>query len=253
MQPWDEPGAACLCRDARSSKGGCGRASGGLCLLAMFGLMASPPDVVISGINHGANLGSDVIFSGTVAGARQAALQGVHGMASSLVDGEAFGAAAKTTCQVAKALAAKRRESVGVNRELVALGAANLGAAFTGGFPVTGGFSRSVVNDSAGANTPLAGIITAALMGLVVVLMTPVFFFLPTAALAAVRPAGVADRRSAAACRRRELCGVRHHEPSCGLELRDIHSHLPLGRCGNTPLPPPHRLHAGRLRLLRRQ
>jgi SulP family sulfate permease len=87
---------------------------------------------------------------------------------------------------VAKALAAKRRESVGVNRELVALGAANLGAAVTGGFPVTGGFSRSVVNDSAGANTPLAGIITAALMGLVVVLMTPVFFFLPTAALAAI-------------------------------------------------------------------
>ena len=69
---------------------------------------------------------------------------------------------------------------------MVALGAANLGAAFTGGFPVAGGFSRSVVNDSAGANSPMAGIVTAGLMGLVVVWMTPVFFFLPTAALAAI-------------------------------------------------------------------
>jgi SulP family sulfate permease len=102
---------------------------------------------------------------------------------------------------VAKTLAAKRQETVGVNRELVALGAANLGAAFTGGFPVTGGFSRSVVNDSAGANTPLAGIITAGLMGLVLVLMTPAFYFLPTAALAAiilVAVAGLIDVAAAA-------------------------------------------------------
>jgi SulP family sulfate permease len=87
---------------------------------------------------------------------------------------------------VAKALASKRRKKIGVNKELVALGAANLGAAFTAGFPVTGGFSRSAVNDSAGANTPLASMITAGLMGLVVILMTPVFFYLPTAVLAAI-------------------------------------------------------------------
>jgi 5'-nucleotidase len=74
--------------------------------LAMYGLMPSPPDVVISGINHGANLGSDVIFSGTVAGARQAALQGVHGMATSLVEGDDFGPAARTTCRLARELAA---------------------------------------------------------------------------------------------------------------------------------------------------
>ena len=74
--------------------------------LAVYGLMPAPPDVVISGINHGANLGLDVIYSGTVAGARQAALQGVHGIAASLVDGEAYGAAARATCRLARELAA---------------------------------------------------------------------------------------------------------------------------------------------------
>jgi SulP family sulfate permease len=87
---------------------------------------------------------------------------------------------------MAKALASKRGKRVGVNQELVALGVANLGAAFTGGYPVTGGFSRSAVNLSAGANTPLASLVTAALMGLVVLFMTPLFFFLPKAVLAAI-------------------------------------------------------------------
>jgi len=87
---------------------------------------------------------------------------------------------------MAKALASKRRHKVGVNQELVALGAANLGAALTGGYPVTGGFSRSAVNLGAGANTPLASIITAGLMGGVAILMTPLFYFLPQAALAAI-------------------------------------------------------------------
>ncbi len=69
--------------------------------LAMYGLMPRKPDIVISGINAGANLGSDVIYSGTVAGARQAALQGVHGIASSLVAGRDYRAAARITRQIA--------------------------------------------------------------------------------------------------------------------------------------------------------
>lgn len=87
---------------------------------------------------------------------------------------------------VAKSLASKRRQKVDANQELVALGAANLGAMLTGGYPVTGGFSRSVVNFTAGANTGLASIITAGLIALTVIFLTPLFFFLPQAVLAAI-------------------------------------------------------------------
>jgi SulP family sulfate permease len=87
---------------------------------------------------------------------------------------------------VAKSLASKRRQKVDANQELVALGAANLGATLTGGYPVTGGFSRSVVNFSAGANTGLASIITAGLIALTVIFLTPLFYFLPQAVLAAI-------------------------------------------------------------------
>lgn len=87
---------------------------------------------------------------------------------------------------VAKSLASKKRQKVKSNQELIALGAANLGAAFTGGYPVTGGFSRSVVNFEAGANTGLASIITAVLIALTVIFLTPLFQFLPRAVLAAI-------------------------------------------------------------------
>lgn len=87
---------------------------------------------------------------------------------------------------VAKALASKRREKVDANQELVALGAANFGATLTGGYPVTGGFSRSVVNFAAGARTGLASIITAVLMGATVLFLTPLFYLLPTAVLASI-------------------------------------------------------------------
>lgn len=87
---------------------------------------------------------------------------------------------------VAKALASRRRQKVDANQELVALGVANVGAAFTGGYPVNGGFSRSVVNFNAGANTGLASMITAVLVVITVVFLTPFFYFLPQAALAAI-------------------------------------------------------------------
>lgn len=87
---------------------------------------------------------------------------------------------------VAKAIAAKHRYKIDANRELVGLGLANVvGAAFRG-YPVTGGFSRSAVNDQAGARTPLAGIVTAVLIGLTLVFLTDLFYFLPRAVLAAV-------------------------------------------------------------------
>ena len=93
---------------------------------------------------------------------------------------------------VAKALASKRRQKVEANQELIALGVANLGSTFTGGYPVTGGFSRSVVNFAAGANTGLASLITAGLIALTVIFLTPLFYFLPKAMLAAIIMVAVA-------------------------------------------------------------
>jgi SulP family sulfate permease len=87
---------------------------------------------------------------------------------------------------VGKSLAAKRRRSIDPNQELIGLGAANIGAAFSGGYPVTGGLSRSVVNHSAGANTPLASIGTALVIALSLLVLTPLLFHLPRAVLAAI-------------------------------------------------------------------
>ena len=86
---------------------------------------------------------------------------------------------------VAQTLAAKRRQSIDPNRELLGLGAANIASAVGGGYPVTGGFSRSVVNFDAGARTPMAGILTAGGILLATLLLTPLFFYLPKAVLAA--------------------------------------------------------------------
>lgn len=86
---------------------------------------------------------------------------------------------------VGHTLAARRRERIEPNQELVALGAANVSAAFTGGFPVTGGFARSVVNADAGAQTPFAGVLTAAGIAIASVLLTPALHYLPQATLAA--------------------------------------------------------------------
>ena len=87
---------------------------------------------------------------------------------------------------VAKVLASRRRQKIVPNQELVGLGAANIGAALSGGFPVTGGFSRSSVNFQAGANTPLAALITAFLVALTVAFLTPLFHYLPNAVLASI-------------------------------------------------------------------
>ena len=94
---------------------------------------------------------------------------------------------------VAKALAARRRQKIDPNQELIGLGMANIGAGFTGGYPVTGGFSRSMVNFAAGANTPLASIITASLVGVSVAFLTPLFFYLPRTILAAIILVAVAS------------------------------------------------------------
>lgn len=86
---------------------------------------------------------------------------------------------------VAQSLAIKRGERIDPDMELRGLGVANLASAVSGGFPVTGGFARSVVNFAAGARTPLAGVIAAILMGVVLLGLTGLFERLPLAVLAA--------------------------------------------------------------------
>jgi len=86
---------------------------------------------------------------------------------------------------VAQTLAARKRQRIRPDQELIGLGAANLAAGFSGGFPVTGGFARSVVNADAGAVTPAAGIYTALGLAIAALALTPFLYFLPKATLAA--------------------------------------------------------------------
>ncbi|MEQ8628548.1 solute carrier family 26 protein [Ekhidna sp.] len=88
---------------------------------------------------------------------------------------------------VAKAVEAKRRDhKVIPNQELIGLGAANLIGSLFQSYPVTGGFSRTAVNHQAGANTPLASIVSAVIVALTVIFLTSLFYFLPHAILAAI-------------------------------------------------------------------
>ena len=86
---------------------------------------------------------------------------------------------------VGQSLALKRGQRIDPNRELVGMGDANVASAISGGFPVTGGFARSVVNFSAGAHTPASGIVSAVLMAIVIAGFTHWFYYLPQAVLSA--------------------------------------------------------------------
>ena len=86
---------------------------------------------------------------------------------------------------VGKTLASKRRQKINQNQELIGLGAANIASAVSGGFPVTGGFSRSVVNFDAGAQTPAAGFFTAIGIAIATMTLTGYLALLPKATLAA--------------------------------------------------------------------
>jgi SulP family sulfate permease len=90
------------------------------------------------------------------------------------------------TISIAKSLAAKRRQKVDANQEFIALGAGNLAAGVTGGYPVDGSFARSMVNFTAGAHTGLASLITMILVGVAALFLMPLLHHLPQAALAAI-------------------------------------------------------------------
>lgn len=86
---------------------------------------------------------------------------------------------------VAQTLAAKRRQRIVPDQELIGLGAANIASGLSAGYPVTGGFARSVVNFDAGAQTPAAGLFTAVGIALATLFLTPFLADLPRATLAA--------------------------------------------------------------------
>jgi SulP family sulfate permease len=87
---------------------------------------------------------------------------------------------------VAKAIANKRGYKVDPNQELIGLGVANIGGALFQSYPTTGGFSRTAVNDQAGASTGMASIISAVIIALTVLFLTPLFYYLPKAVLASI-------------------------------------------------------------------
>jgi sulfate permease, SulP family len=100
---------------------------------------------------------------------------------------------------MAQALAVRRRERVNTNQELVGLGASNIAAAFYGGMPVGGGLSRSAINTAAGAQTPLASVVAALTMLLIVASGTSWLARMPVAVLAAsivVAAVGMIDVRA---------------------------------------------------------
>jgi len=86
---------------------------------------------------------------------------------------------------IAQAFAQRNRQHIDANAELRGLGAANLVSAFSGAFPVTGGFSRTAVNAEAGARSPLAGVIAALMIAVVLLFATGFFRALPNTVLAA--------------------------------------------------------------------
>ncbi len=115
---------------------------------------------------------------------------------------------------VAKVYARRHRQELEANQELVALGAANVASGLFGGYPVTGGLSRTAVNETAGARTPLASLVTAAVILATIVFFTPLFRSLPNAALGAVIITAViglvdiAEIRHIAAVKKTDLVGL---------------------------------------------
>lgn len=88
---------------------------------------------------------------------------------------------------VAKAIETKHSEyKVVPNQELIALGLSNVVGSFFQTYPATGGFSRTAVNDQAHAKTHFASLISAAIVGFTLLFLTPVFYYLPKAVLAAI-------------------------------------------------------------------
>ncbi len=136
---------------------------------------------------------------------------------------------------IAQSLARRKRQSIDADRELLALGAANLGAGLTGGFAVAGGFSRSVVNIEAGSNTPLAGVIAMSIIGLILLTVAPLFAHLPLVILAVVILVAVIPLIDVASLRRAwrydRAEGLTLFSTAAGVLLLGIEGGIALGIC----------------------
>ncbi|MEO1240451.1 MAG: sulfate permease [Pseudomonadota bacterium] len=144
----------------------------GIVVVAQLGLEGRGVDVVgdiPTGLPVIAMPSMDMTLWGTLAGS--AALISIIGFVESV--------------SVAQTLAAKRRQRIDPDQELIGLGAANLAAGVSGGYPVTGGFARSAVNFDAGAQTPAAGAFCALGIAAAAMFLTPYLYYLPKAVLAA--------------------------------------------------------------------
>ncbi len=124
--------------------------------------------------------------------------EGLPSFAVPVIDKETFGQlfpmafalaiiAYMEAISVAKAIETKRKNyQVDASQELIALGMSNIVGSFFKSYPTTGGFSRSAVNDQAGANTQLSSIIAALLIAVTLLFFTPLFYYLPKTTLAAI-------------------------------------------------------------------
>ena len=91
-----------------------------------------------------------------------------------------------SSISVAKAIASRERYKIDAGGELRALGLSNVAAAFSSGFPVAGSFSRTAVQHRSGARTQLSSVVTAFVIVTTLLFLTPLFYYLPKAALAAI-------------------------------------------------------------------
>ncbi|XP_780092.2 sodium-independent sulfate anion transporter isoform X2 [Strongylocentrotus purpuratus] len=87
---------------------------------------------------------------------------------------------------IVKGFARKNGYRVDTNQELIAIGACNIGSSFISGYPITGSFSRSAINEQSGVMTQASGIVTGTLVIVSLAFLTPVFYYIPKASLAAV-------------------------------------------------------------------
>jgi SulP family sulfate permease len=87
---------------------------------------------------------------------------------------------------IAKAMAARTRQRLDTNQELVGQGLSNIVSGFFSGYPVSGSFSRSAVNINAGALTGFSSVVTGAVVGITLLFLTPLLYHLPVATLGAV-------------------------------------------------------------------
>jgi sodium-independent sulfate anion transporter 11 len=96
---------------------------------------------------------------------------------------------------IAKSFGRINNYTINPSSEFIAIGVTNLIGPLIGAYPATGSFSRTAINSKAGSRTPLAGVITAAVVLLALYALTPMFFFVPRSALASVIIHAIGDRK----------------------------------------------------------